>query len=200
MKTVDWQAQWAQFAPNFCEGLAHIDLTPYGGPPLLLQPGAGFGDFSHPTTRLSLALLAPLAKQSDTLIDIGCGSGILSLAAVLLGVRQAIGIDIEESALHHSRENARLNYLEQKTTFTTAQGFRRPKAKQTLIVMNMISSEQQIAWTSLPPLHDLPATILTSGILATERSHYLHLTTQRRWTLVEEREEEGWLGFRFTTH
>ena len=171
---IDWTAQWEAFAPSYYDGLVHVELAA-NIPPLLLKPGAGFGDLSHPTTRLMLAMMASHAHKT-TAIDIGCGSGILSLAAVILGADQAIGIDIDDQALAHARQNAELNHLTSQAHFThklndLPQG-------SLLILMNMISSEQQQAWQACSFLHHHPATIITSGIPQAERDHYLAFATQ----------------------
>jgi ribosomal protein L11 methyltransferase len=83
---IDWQAQWAAHGHNFQEGYVNIDLTALGrsGSPLRLQPGSGFGDLSHPTTRLMLNMLAQ-HLHNQIVIDIGCGSGVLTLAAAAMG-------------------------------------------------------------------------------------------------------------------
>ncbi len=193
--SVDWHAQWEQFAPGFQKGLAHVDLAAYGGPVLRMKPGAGFGDFSHPTTRLALSLMSPMAREHQV-IDIGCGSGVLSVAAALLGSAGVVGIDIESEALQHSEENARLNGVEDRVAFT-AQIDSLDKNNAYLIVMNMILCEQKSAWESLPLLHDLKATIVTSGILTQDREIYLNLTREWNWTLLRESQEGEWSGFTF---
>src|SRR5882724_9121804 len=114
LSEIDWEQQWAQFSPGFRDGRAHIRL---GSATLQLKAGAGFGDFSHPTTRLVLDLMAPLVKDK-IVFDIGCGSGILSIAALLLGAKQAYGIDIEEEAIKHSQENAAVNQVEARAIFS----------------------------------------------------------------------------------
>ena len=81
--------------------------------PFRLKPGGGFGDLSHPTTRLMLRMLAQIVAKQDV-IDIGCGSGILSLAAAALGSPKVYGIDIEQEAVEHSRNNAIFNNLSEK--------------------------------------------------------------------------------------
>jgi ribosomal protein L11 methyltransferase len=193
---IDWEKQWEAFAPQFHEGLAHIDLKPYGGPILLLSPGAGFGDLSHPTTRLALSLMAPYAHK-QTVIDIGCGSGILFIAALLLGAKQAIGIDIDPHALDHARKNAALNHVDTLAAFNLNIDTNQLPNEPFLILINMISSEQTEGWASAAALHGKEAIIIASGILATQRQPYLALTASWGWTLVEEKEEEGWLGFVF---
>lgn len=189
---VDWTKQWQEFAPGFQNGVSHIPL--HNGKVLKLKAGAGFGDLSHPTTNLALELLSPYA-ESTTCIDVGCGSGILSIAALLLGAKDAIGIDIDPAALQHAHENALLNgvdiYLSQTSLPESFSN------KNTLIAMNMIRSEQMEAWESLPFLHSLKAMIITSGILSSEREAYLKLTQGWGWKLLEERTTGEWMGFCF---
>ncbi len=196
---IDWQKQWADFAPRFHDGLAHIDLNTLGGPVLLLKPGPGFGDLSHPTTRLVLALMAPHVKDK-IVFDIGCGSGILSIAAILLGAKQAYGIDIDEDAVAHSQENATVNKVEAKTNFSSTIAPEWVSDEPLVIVMNMIESEQTAAWQSIPALHSKKAIIITSGLLSSQREHYLQLAKSWGWRLLEESEEEGWIGFIFSQH
>ncbi len=80
---------------------------------LLLKPGPGFGDLSHPTTSLMLKLmkLNLASMQAGAVLDVGSGSGILALAASLLGSGDVAGIDIDREANRHARKNARLNCL-----------------------------------------------------------------------------------------
>ena len=108
---VDWENQGALFAENFKDGKAHIDLQRFGTPATLkLYPGPGFGDLSHPTTNLMLELMQG-ALTGQIALDIGCGSGILSLAALLMGAKKAYGVDIDAEALLHAEKNADLNGL-----------------------------------------------------------------------------------------
>lgn len=192
---VDWTAQWEQYAPNFEDGYARIDLSLYGMKgSLRLQPGSGFGDSSHPTTRLVLRLMA-YHVQGRTLIDIGCGSGILSLAALLGGASRAIGIDIDEEALEHARINSELNQF-----FNISFSTQLPHAIEVdpLIVINMISSEQRAAWQANTGAHNLACPVIASGILVSQRERYLEeVRLQRGWHLVDELQEEEWIAFLF---
>ena len=196
---IDWEEQWRNFAPSFYDGVSHIDLSPYacnGSFELLLKPGGGFGDLSHPTTRLSLKLMAPLIKET-TVVDIGCGSGILMLSALLMGAKIAIGIDIDEAALEHAQANAQLNHLEKKAIFVKQANRFRYKTPLVL-VMNMIFSEQKVAWGSQATLHRQMANVVTSGILTEQREAYLAWTSQIGWKLLKEEAEEQWSGFVFS--
>ncbi len=185
---INWEEQWASFAEGYKDGKAHIDLSKYGGTATLqLLPGPGFGDLSHPTTALMLKLMQAKVKD-QSILDIGCGSGILTLAALLLGARVAVGVDIDSDAILHAQKNQKLNNL--KALFTLSL----PKKKFDIALMNMISSEQQVVMKQ-PIEADL---WITSGMLVKQREEYLELTKSWGWTLLEEATQEEWMGMIFT--
>ena len=113
----DWERAWMdQYAPmkfgrrtwiipwNMA---APADAT--GGAIVRLDPGLAFGSGTHPTTALCLAWLDSLALQAQTVLDFGCGSGILALAALKLGAARAVGVDNDPQALAASVDNAERN-------------------------------------------------------------------------------------------
>lgn len=88
---------------------------------LILDPGRAFGTGSHPTTQLCLSWLDQQLQPSDTVLDYGCGSGILAIAALKLGASRVIGIDIDENAIQASQENAMINHCNsQSVLFSTS--------------------------------------------------------------------------------
>lgn len=147
-----------------------------------MQPGPGFGNLSHPTTRLMLQMMP---REIDTpVIDVGCGSGVLSLAAKLSGAPSVIGVDIDEGAIIHAQENAKLNALDCQFTKQLSQVPKNP-----LILMNMISSEQKLAWAALPRIEGY--ILILSGIPKEEVAPLPHYGE-----VVEKNELEGWLAFK----
>ncbi len=189
-----WQQQWELFAPNFKNGRAHIELAPHLT--LQLLPGGGFGDLSHPTTRLMLKHLKPLVSGA-TVIDIGCGSGILSLAASLLGAQSVYGIDIEPVAVAHSLKNLNINPLCKNVHFSpTLPSISFPQPL--IVLMNMIPAEQEKAWEAQKMIYHSPKTILTSGILKEFKASYLAWASRQGWTLQACHEDAGWLAFKFS--
>lgn len=190
---VDWEEQWALFAENFSEGRAHINLERFGkNATLLLLPGAGFGDLSHPTTYLCLNMMQKYVKEKP-ILDIGTGSGILALAALLLGASSAIGIDIDEKALKHAKQNALENHL--KARFLKSLPANVPPSNITLI--NMILPEQKRALRRIARYNALTSLWIVSGILVEQKEEYLKLTKQWGWEVKEEHMREGWLGWVF---
>jgi len=190
---VDWVAQWELFAENFYDGKAHIDLSQFGGTSeLLLLPGPGFGDLSHPTTYLMLELMQGNVK-GQRILDIGCGSGILSLAALQLGAVSAMGIDIDPEAIQHAQRNADLNQLEAVfgvDLLVEATG-------NQALLMNMILPEQKIVMEQKDLLNSAAKTWITSGILASQCEEYYAWATRWGWTLKKELQRGEWLGMVF---
>ncbi len=194
-ETINWAAQWEQFAENFYDGQAHIDLSKFGAQAtLVLHPGPGFGDLSHPTTYLMLQLLQ-YHVHNQSILDIGCGSGILALAALLLGAKAARGVDIDPNALAHARENARLNHLIAHFSLRIPAYL----LGNHIMLMNMIISEQTLVMRQKKTLNRLAKLWIVSGILREQKEQYLEITARWGWHLIECLEREGWLGFLFAT-
>ncbi|MFS2221364.1 50S ribosomal protein L11 methyltransferase [Pantoea sp. B65] len=116
----DWEREWmANFHPmRFGERLwicpSWRDVPDPDAVNVMLDPGLAFGTGTHPTTALCLAWLDGLDLQGKTIIDFGCGSGILAIAALKLGAAQAIGIDIDPQAIQASRDNAERNGVSER--------------------------------------------------------------------------------------
>ena len=184
--SVNWEEQWALFAENFYDGKAHIGL---GEKTLLLLPGPGFGDLSHPTTSLMLQMMRSHI-YGESIIDIGSGSGILTLAALLLGARSSLGIDIDPEALLHGQKNNDLNSL--KAQFSRNLPNHLPPS---VALMNMILSEQRVAFS--PRANRAAKLWITSGILASQEEEYLLQATAWGWKLLSRHQQTEWLGFIF---
>ncbi|MCC6236260.1 MAG: 50S ribosomal protein L11 methyltransferase [Dehalococcoidia bacterium] len=112
----EWAEEWKRFYHVLRVG-EHLvvrpsweafDATP-GDVVIVLDPGAAFGTGQHPSTRLCLAALEREVRPGDRVLDVGCGSGILSVAAVALGASEALGVDIEEEAPRATEQNAAVN-------------------------------------------------------------------------------------------
>jgi ribosomal protein L11 methyltransferase len=196
---IDWTAEWASYSPYFQEGKAVIPLQDFlkeSKEIIHLLPGPGFGDLSHPTTELSLKLLANYC-YGTVLIDLGCGSGILGIAALKWGALFVHAIDIDENALTHTKKNAEINQVD--LLLSTETQLSSCSKNPTLLVMNMTFEEQKMALKSLPlEVLDL-SYLITSGILESQKEKYLSWAKQQGWTLQSHLVKEGWIGCVFTS-
>jgi ribosomal protein L11 methyltransferase len=191
-----WKEQWETFAENFQNGLAHIDLSRFGyNKTLYLLPGEGFGDLSHVTTYLMLDLMKGKV-QDNHIVDIGSGSGILSLSAYLMNAKSAYGIEIDHQALRHAEKNALKNQI--NVSFTMHPDKKKIK-KNSLFLMNMTFAEQIKFMSGNISLNSYASYWITSGILKEQKNKYLKQTQEWGWSLSETKSKDDWLGFIFST-
>jgi ribosomal protein L11 methyltransferase len=111
---------------------------------LILDPGLAFGTGTHPTTALCLEWLASHDLADKNIIDYGCGSGILAVAAILLGAKQAIAIDIDPQALTATHDNAKKNSVANKITTWLPEQFHQQSPQQADIVLANILAKPLI--------------------------------------------------------
>jgi ribosomal protein L11 methyltransferase len=109
-----WEDAWRDFHHGVVVGRLWVgppwERPPAGAAAVVIDPGRAFGTGAHPTTRLCLELLQELEPAS--LLDVGCGSGVLSIAAALLGFAPVTGIDLDDAAVEATLANARVNGVE----------------------------------------------------------------------------------------
>jgi ribosomal protein L11 methyltransferase len=140
----DWVADFQQDLQPMKFG-SHLWVCPLDVPcpdaqgiSIAMEPGLGFGTGSHPTTAMCLDWLAGQPLLNKTVLDYGCGSGILSIAALALGARRATGVDIDAQARQATRENARRNQCLELLQICPATGADSAE-KFDLIVANILS-------------------------------------------------------------
>lgn len=142
----DWSQEWKKhFKPVACsDGRLWICPSWIEAPQpdavnLRLDPGLAFGTGNHPTTMLCLNWLEKQTLQGKTLIDFGCGSGILGIAALLLGAEKVWAIDNDPQALLASRDNAQRNGIEDERLITLLPEEIPSEAKADIMVANILA-------------------------------------------------------------
>lgn len=195
LSEVNWEHQSALFSPYYKEGRIRIPLNDFSSSLAVLDllPGAGFGDLSHPTTRLMLRTMEEQVKNRFVL-DIGCGNGILSLAASHMGALYTNGIDIDEEALSHAEGNKQIP-TEKYVDFSSTPTLTLQQAPSWVALMNMTFLEQKAAWGSLAPWHKKITTLVVSGILCEQADKYLEWMKQNNFEPLSSSEEDGWACF-----
>ena len=117
----DWvlaQREWLRPTVVGRLGIHPPWLDPVGEVPVSIDPGPTFGHGAHPTTALVLAEVDRLAGPGQRVLDVGCGSGVLSIAAALLGAGPVVGIDVDDDAVAWTRANAAANGVEVSASTT----------------------------------------------------------------------------------
>ncbi len=157
-----------------------------------LEPGLAFGTGTHETTRLCLQALEKYVKKGDKVLDVGCGSGILAVASLLLGAESAFGIDIDELAVKASRENAKLNGVEDR--YTGIKGNLADKAEGTynIITANIVADAIIMLSSDIMKFMDENSIYITSGIIDTRLDDVLAALPEGL-TVTEQFEEKGWI-------
>jgi len=129
---------------------------------VVLDPGAAFGTGSHPTTRLCLAWLERTVRPGDSVLDYGCGSGILAIAAMRLGAGRARAVDIDPRAVEAARYNARRNHVDVEVV--DAQHALEGRARVT--VANILANPLRMLAPIIAPHTQPGGSIALAGILA----------------------------------
>jgi ribosomal protein L11 methyltransferase len=167
--------------------------------PLIMDPGMAFGTGTHPTTQLCLALLETYLQPNDAVFDVGCGSGILSVAAAKLGAGDVLGVDIDPEAKRATEENAALNSVSHKVqfrpgSFEAANQNGLPVTYQVVLVnilakviINLLG--QGLAKTVAPG-----GVILFSGILDHQAPNVITAIQAAGLTVIEQRTIGDWVA------
>jgi len=187
-ETVDWDDQWEQEC-DLKEGTLKVEFE--SCPLFYLKAGPGFGNLTHPTTRLMIDQMKDFVKN-QVVFDIGSGSGVLSIAALKLGAKRVVATDIDPDALSHTDENAALNDCSVETVLPSELP---PIPKGSIILMNMIRSEQEAAFRNLRPQLEGKSLFITSGVLAEEKALYEKECSARGLKLLSTEQEDQWLSF-----
>ena len=154
------------------------ETPPVDAPSVVIDPGRAFGTGAHPTTRLCVELLAAL-EQRGSLLDVGCGSGVLAIAAARLGYGPIVAIDDDPVAVEVARDNAATNGVVVETR--VADALRDPLPVADVAVANVLLAPVEGILARLEA-----ATVVTSGYLAGE------VPSHPGWSRVETKTLDGW--------
>ncbi len=189
----DWPARWRRdVEPRRFGSLtvapSHASMADLHGTVLRLDPGAAFGAGSHPTTRLCLAWLASLPLARRSVLDFGCGSGILALAAKLLGAERVVALDHDPLALDVARMNATHNGLDIEVRSSDAfEAGRTFDVVVSNILAGTLAAEAPRLWSSLSG----QGRIALSGVLEPQAGEVMEAFADIAFDAP--RRMEGWM-------
>ncbi len=162
---------------------------------LSIDPGAAFGTGTHATTSMCLEALEKIVTTDMTVLDIGAGSGILSVAAVLLGASHADGVDIDPVAVRVAKENAALNKVEEKTNYILGNLDDKISGKYDIVVANIVA-DAIIALSESAGKHMKPdGWFLCSGIIDIRADEVETALEQRGFVIEEKLTNNNWVAF-----
>ena len=207
MEQTDWAESWKENYPPQPVGEKLLvlpywlaDMDTEGRLPVILDPGLTFGTGAHPSTQMVMAQMEQLPLSGASCLDLGSGSGILSIAALRLGAKSATGIDIDQKAEDIARENAAYNGFGAEV-FTALTGnvttdrklmTRLQQEHWDLVLVNIVADVIIALCPILPQLVAADSTLLLSGILDTRLSDVLSALQQAGFTAQAVVAKEEW--------
>ncbi len=201
----DWENNWKEFFKPFPVGhklfirpvWEELSLAQTQGRTVLsIEPGLAFGNGSHETTKLCLEALEPYIKADTSMLDIGCGSGILSVAGLLLGAERALGVDIDDLAVKTARENGILNGLS-SPRYNIVHGNLLDKVDGSydIVVANIVADAIITLSKDVAKFLKPEGVFIVSGIIDLRAQEVLVALEDAGFDVFESRQEAGWFCF-----
>ena len=207
MPDVDWEESWKDNYPPQLLGEKMIVL-PYwladsddsGRIPIILDPGLTFGTGAHPSTQMVMETMEETVKEGDYCLDLGSGSGILSIAALRLGANCATGVDIDPKAEDIARENAAYNgfaspeftALTGNVTEDKALMAKLAEKQYDVLLVNIVADVIIALSPVLPKFMTEKTTLICSGILDVRLNDVIAALTAAGLTVTQMKQKEDW--------
>ena len=162
---------------------------------LSIDPGAAFGTGTHATTRMCLGLLEKYVYKDCSLLDIGSGSGILSIAAALLGAERADGVDIDSVAVSVARENAEVNGVGDRVKYIQGDLCDKINGKYDIVCANIVADVIISLLCDVGKYMKEDSVFICSGIIDIRENDVTDAFEKYGYTVIDECECENWRAF-----
>lgn len=196
----DWETAWKQYYHPIEIGkrLAVVpsweNYSGKGRVQLTLDPGMAFGTGTHETTFLCLEILDEKIKGNETVLDIGTGSGILAVSALLLGAKSALGIDIDPMCVRTANENAQRNGVQENFVAKAGDLASEAKGVYAIITANIVADAIKKLAPEVLSLLASDGIFIASGIIAERGEEVVAALAENGLTVTEKLEKNGWVA------
>lgn len=195
----DWRNNWKQYFNPTPVGEKLLirpswrdDYDPQGRAVLNIDPGLAFGTGNHETTRLCLETIEKYLKEGDKVLDVGCGSGILAIGALLLGAESAVGVDIDPIAVTTAEENAKINGVADKFTVLSGDLTEKVTGKYDLIAANIVADAIMLLSKGVKSFMNPDTVYIVSGIIDMREQEVVK-ALEPDFDIIEFHRENGWV-------
>lgn len=161
---------------------------------LSIDPGAAFGTGTHATTKMCLVALEKFVNYGN-LLDIGCGSGILAIAAALLGAEKCDGVDIDGVAVKVAKENAQINGVENKVEFSVGDLAEHINDKYDIVCANIVADVIISLLENVDNYMKKDALFICSGIIDSRENDVREALSKQSFEIIEECSQDNWRAF-----
>ena len=197
----DWENNWKQYFKPINVGNRILirpiwidDYNADGRVVLNLEPGIAFGTGTHETTRLCLEALENYVSENTKMLDVGCGSGILSVAGMLLGAESTIGVDIDKLAVKVAVENGKLNgFAYPEYNMIVGNLTDRVEGKFNVVTANIVADAIIMLTPDVKKFLAEDAIYIVSGIIDIREDEVLACLDENGFEIINRRMENGWV-------
>ena len=195
----DWETGWKKYyhPMDIGEKLSVCpsweEYSPAGRKVLKLDPGMAFGTGTHETTYLCLEVLDKSIKGGERVLDVGTGSGILGIGAILLGAGEVEGIDIDPTAVKVAKENAQLNGVADKFKVIVGDLSDKATGKYDIIVANIVANAVMMLSETIKNFLKEGGLYITSGIIDTRKDEVVAKLQSLGLKILKIHEKNGWV-------
>ena len=177
---------WEEEIPAGCEGRTHLEI----------DPGMAFGSGQHETTKLCLEMVEKCVTPGSSVLDVGTGSGILAIGALLLGAKEAVGIDIDKLSVKIAGENAALNGVSDRFRGVCGDLATGISGKFQLVCANIVADIILRLLPDVGPLMTDDGDLIVSGIIEERKQDVLDGLAEYGFEPIDILQDRGWCCMR----